>query len=1105
MTVIADVFTKLGLQTLGISMPLIAWSPIWAGINAGGYAVNISEQALLTLNITEQQPSTLPARWVALMAGMVREIDTASTNPNLQLGVRLIKADGTLESGTGVLHTLFPQLYVRLQRLYATALEVNLFQSPPTATRGIPVRPVPRYFFYTTPDMSVNAGAKLNGNVNPGDELGRFNDLRIYDGEGMPIDPLAVFSCLSILLHYFPTLMWLPSLNFQPTAQNGLTNIPFSIATSNGVNPAVRLVRLCNPNGQPIDGSGYTGLGAGTPATGIYPLNAPQITSPANLTSILIGSPHQGTLGGAFTPPQWNDLRLQITGSLANPNLTMYRDFFTVRVIDMASFLLGTPDSDFTKVDNTTAQQQPAVRFNETLTLLVNGNEVLAEANAVLTPPRSGFIPDQSQCVAEDIDNTYVVPIGVGNAALWPQFRNTVNNGAVNPLPPNLPNLILQANYILDINNQITPDVLLTITGLPGNTAVRVYPRQFIEDAQEARGDGAGAVINFNQNLATFFLLDPFSFRNADGTVTSPTDGALLSFDLMVVSNVLDADGLPFSQLYGNLNTSLTLNNPIARPVVPPVPTTYFLDLPVTDPDTSNTFNIFKGTCLAEISGLKAPAPTNAMNFLQTLAGLETGNTGAASREAPRLPTMACRDLIVSNRNAAVISGGRLVGNALSGQTRLGAPGSPGGQEIQQVGVAVQGGRLADDLARLALRRTQYMPLAMLNLFGNIWDLPAAGNGSFVGAVLQNTPPLVEMPCFYFLKAEMADYIKQKATWNDPATKLDNLFNWLNTKLTNFDSNLTIANQNLPITKPIRDALQNNQTNINNAASALSDDTLANTRKDRIFQELDRRLITAVYGRRDTEWSLRAAIGRAHRFIYIETIGLASTHLDSSGKPTNKDLISQIASRIQEVPELKVILCLPKFPSFPKNFPSFIDYELKDRANRLQSLAKNNVQVFHPIGFPGRPIQLNTTLVVIDDNWALVGSSSLRRRGLKFDSSSDLVLTDTVYENGFCPSIARFRRSVMANRLGIVPTENNIPHPNFVRLYNGVDAFDVVSELLVNGGAGRIEPLYKTTDIQTITDVQTRQANPDGELVVQDLGVGNTLWAELWSISGLLS
>jgi hypothetical protein len=68
---------------------------------------------------------------------------------------------------------------------------------------------------------------------------------------------------------------------------------------------------------------------------------------------------------------------------------------------------------------------------------------------------------------------------------------------------------------------------------------------------------------------------------------------------------------------------------------------------------------------------------------------------------------------------------------------------------------------------------------------------------------------------------------------------------------------------------------------------------------------------------------------------------------------------------------------------------------LSDRRARILGLPPERVVFFHPIGFPGRPSRIESTVVIVDNTWAMVGSSTFRRRGLTFDGGSDLVFTDT--------------------------------------------------------------------------------------------------------------
>src|SRR5436853_7789318 len=96
----------------------------------------------------------------------------------------------------------------------------------------------------------------------------------------------------------------------------------------------------------------------------------------------------------------------------------------------------------------------------------------------------------------------------------------------------------------------------------------------------------------------------------------------------------------------------------------------------------------------------------------------------------------------------------------------------------------------------------------------------------------------------------------------------------------------------------------------------------------------------------------------------------------------------------------------------------------------------SRVAAFHPIGFPGRFSRLESTVVIVDDLWAMVGSSTFRRRGLTFDSGRDLVVTDFDAVEGASLMITAFRSQFMAYRLGIdISTDaTSLPNPNWLRL-----------------------------------------------------------------------
>ena len=87
--------------------------------------------------------------------------------------------------------------------------------------------------------------------------------------------------------------------------------------------------------------------------------------------------------------------------------------------------------------------------------------------------------------------------------------------------------------------------------------SARAYPRKFIEDAREARGDGAGGVVPDSGTL-TLLLQDPFSLRRPNsGPISIPTN-ATLRFDLMIVNRNRQA------RLYGNF--AVPVNSPAIDP-----------------------------------------------------------------------------------------------------------------------------------------------------------------------------------------------------------------------------------------------------------------------------------------------------------------------------------------------------------------------------------------------------------------------------------------------------------------------------------------------------------------------------------------------------------
>src|SRR5208283_3010705 len=131
---------------------------------------------------------------------------------------------------------------------------------------------------------------------------------------------------------------------------------------------------------------------------------------------------------------------------------------------------------------------------------------------------------------------------------------------------------------------------------------------------------------------------------------------------------------------------------------------------PVFSPGSNaSTTATFQGVSHAGILGLGTSSSGQPPS---SLAGWAKALTGEGTpRDAPRLPTMARRELLAAGLAAGkwtgAIGGGRIAKEAICALPRLGSPGGYGGRETTITGASTSGGPLAYDIARHALRRAQ--------------------------------------------------------------------------------------------------------------------------------------------------------------------------------------------------------------------------------------------------------------------------------------------------------------------------------------------------------------------------------------------------------------
>jgi hypothetical protein len=247
----------------------------------------------------------------------------------------------------------------------------------------------------------------------------------------------------------------------------------------------------------------------------------------------------------------------------------------------------------------------------------------------------------------------------------------------------------------------------------------------------------------------------------------------------------------------------------------------------------------------------------------------------------------------------------------------------------------------------------------------------------------------------------------------------------------------------------------------------------------RAARALDRRFMAAARGAREGATAVAAALARAEDLVVIETPALDNNHFGSEAAD-RIHLLETLVIRMDNRPGLRVVLCVPVFfdASVPKALQRSRDRELRRALDSLVAGSRQQrVAVFSPSAGPGRSLKTATTTVIVDDAWAMVGTTHLWRRGLSYDSSYAVAVFDDRLEAGRPQEVLNFRRQLCADRLGVAPSD--VPdHP--------ADLVDGVRALVTRGGFGRLvadrirPPAEAPTTLVSTTFTEDDVWNPDG-------------------------
>jgi hypothetical protein len=1014
--------TSHQLDTFGLVMPVL--SAEWSDLEPG-----VIDEDHLTLSIGGQLKAPFHAA--------ASYLDT---------GARWRDVAGQPITGAVFAIEMLPEAARRLTTLVTSRLGAPLMHPVPIAmlVHGLTWQPPPN----SPPGAKPPVQSVRAGDVFAPLPSGSRLDVTFHDARGLLVDPIAVAAMFADLIKWQPALA---ASNTQVGNPGGLNKV---IALNTTATP-VRY-HLVSPHGvlcTPTADMGLAVTGGANPDTVNPSTGTVSIATGQSLGPAAGGS--AGTLYWGFAPGGFLDQQALAPPALPS-GVILTRQFFRVMVADLtwhlignrtASTTLGVPGDPATPPPSYTL---PVVRPRVPgFAYLADGMDVLGamgQISANFPPPNRDTLP---LLCSPAIDPSLALPPVPGPPGHWPAF------------PPPLPNPPTGVAAGFDLAKLASAawrnptdgpgtnrDVIVTFAadpGLPTGTHLRVFPRSFMsitaitaEQPSFVRGDGGAAIAG--NGPTKLLLVNPYNLAANDPLSTEP-----LTVDMV-------ATGRDGSR---RMRSSVQLN-PQNAPAESWTGTlaqfggTAFLTTPLVQAATG----ALGVTAVAPVSvfGIPAPppppgpAPTDILDAVRRLA-----NESSPPRIGPHLPTQARFDTILALGTAgggdprylwqAVLTGGRWTWETRSARAELADPGNPAGPDVFASGVQV-GGQLGYDLALHALKRAEpILPVGpaalgwLVSTDGNNWSPPAADTaGTVAGVMLETIAPFVDSPELSLLPAPT------------PGDTVQNAVNALAAKIGVPPPQVSVANE------------------------------------AQLLQELERESQTASAGQHEALLSLARAIAQAEDYIYVEGPAFSATSFGSDG---GLDLVSLLGQRLTNVPRLKLIICVPRLPDFTPAKANWARAAFAQRAaaiTKLVQAAPGQVVAFSPVGFPGRWSAIRSTAVLVDDVYALVGTSHFRRRGMTFDGGVSVAGMDRQLDGwGVSASIASFRQMLVARKLGVdVPSGPAATTALWTRLARPESTFAALVELLSEGGQGYCSPVWAGPTDSTVIPQTDDISDPNG-------------------------
>lgn len=238
---------------------------------------------------------------------------------------------------------------------------------------------------------------------------------------------------------------------------------------------------------------------------------------------------------------------------------------------------------------------------------------------------------------------------------------------------------------------------------------------------------------------------------------------------------------------------------------------------------------------------------------------------------------------------------------------------------------------------------------------------------------------------------------------------------------------------------------------------------------DEIVKVINRRVHTAQFGAHDSLHSLVSAIDRAQDLIYVETPAIDAQDIRTLPDGAPKSIWGRINDRLNKAPNLHVLINIPT--KLAPGTPRRLEAMRNELFLKLETHPR--IGIFSTGVGSGRSLRLASTSVIVDDAYAVTGTTHLWRRGLTYDSSLAVSLFDDQLVNGRPVEISLFRRQLIADRLSLDPV--HLPD-------DPAELLLTIRQLTRRQNGGRL-----STESMRVVDIESTTAdidawNPDGTI-----------------------